>query len=133
VTEARDLLAAELIAFLNGAGPLEGRYFGDPDELGHAFWWRKHLAALSLTPSDPWMEIGSAPRDGTDILLFTPDAREPKILIGFWAEFEDDTGAIVASEWSDTWAERALDVGPTHWLHLPPPPVSRIEGVENER
>lgn len=36
-------VAAEMLAFLHGEGPLEGRHFGDRNERGQAFWWRSHL------------------------------------------------------------------------------------------
>lgn len=45
---------AEIIAFLRGEGPLEGKHFGDKDERGRAFWWRRHLDRIThTTPSDP--------------------------------------------------------------------------------
>lgn len=35
---------AAVIAFLKGAGPLEGVWFGDKPETERGqFWWRKHL------------------------------------------------------------------------------------------
>jgi hypothetical protein len=53
----------EVVAFLKGAGPLNGHWFGDPkpeDERGN-FWWRKHLptneavrnAIAALSPEQP--------------------------------------------------------------------------------
>ena len=36
-----------LIAFLNGEGELDGRWFGDRNERGRAFWWRKYLPGVS--------------------------------------------------------------------------------------
>jgi len=36
----------ELLAFLHGSGPLDGKWFGDKDERGRAFWWREHLPAI---------------------------------------------------------------------------------------
>ncbi len=44
----------ELIRFLQGAGPLDGVWFGDPHptEKG-AFWWRKRLATLSAVQALP--------------------------------------------------------------------------------
>jgi hypothetical protein len=36
-----------IIAFLNGEGPLDGKHFGDRDERGRAFWWRKYLPSLA--------------------------------------------------------------------------------------
>lgn len=56
MTEATPLVSeqitqAQIIAFLNGAEPLEGLYFGDPHPSGRAFWWRRHLPALSTSPA----------------------------------------------------------------------------------
>lgn len=36
--------ANELIDFLSGQANLDGMGFGDPDEKGHRFWWRKYLS-----------------------------------------------------------------------------------------
>jgi hypothetical protein len=42
--------AAEVLAFLNGAGPINGNWFGEPkpERTRGNFWWRKYLAALDL-------------------------------------------------------------------------------------
>lgn len=48
---SEQITRAQIIAFLNGAGPLEGLHFGDPHPSGRAFWWRKHLPALSASPA----------------------------------------------------------------------------------
>jgi hypothetical protein len=37
----------ELIEFLNGAGPLHGKDFGEKDECGRAFWWRHDLGDIT--------------------------------------------------------------------------------------
>lgn len=42
-----DVTQADIIAFLNGEGPLEGKHFGDRDERGRAFWWRKYLDRIA--------------------------------------------------------------------------------------
>lgn len=69
-----------------------------------------------------WQPIETAPLDEV-VLLFSPDAREPGIMIGIRSTFvipEDDHDRII--EWSDFWEERELDVEPTHWQPLPPKP-----------
>jgi hypothetical protein len=50
VTETVAPTAAEVLAFLNGAGPINGNWFGEPKPEGTRgnFWWRKYLAALDL-------------------------------------------------------------------------------------
>ena len=47
-------VSREVIAFLQGAGPLDGVWFGDkhPTERG-AFWWRKHLVAAPVPAVQP--------------------------------------------------------------------------------
>lgn len=40
--------AREVLAFLNGEGPLDGLYFDESDRPERPrYWWRAHLAALS--------------------------------------------------------------------------------------
>lgn len=71
-----------------------------------------------------WQPIKTAPKDGSVILLYCPDAREPSVILGEWSEFESalQPGKVVIAEWTDTWAERELDCEPTHWQPLPEPP-----------
>lgn len=62
-----EVTQAEIIAFLRGEGPLEGKHFGDKDERGRAFWWRRHLDRIThTTPSDvalrwegEWLRLGA--------------------------------------------------------------------------
>lgn len=44
---------AEVVRFLMGEAPLEGRWFDEPDpHVGGAYWWRKHLTeALAPQPA----------------------------------------------------------------------------------
>lgn len=44
-------ISAEVMAFLSGAGPLDGVWFGEdhPTERGK-FWWRKHLVSVAPKP-----------------------------------------------------------------------------------
>lgn len=44
---------AEVVRFLMGEAPLEGRWFDEPDpHVGGAYWWRKHLTeALAQQPT----------------------------------------------------------------------------------
>jgi hypothetical protein len=58
---------------------------------------------------DEWRDIGTAPKDGTDILVFHPESKEQFVCyweLGCWM-FSADTGLIGS---------------PTHWMPLPPPP-----------
>jgi hypothetical protein len=88
------------------------------------FFEEKHMS--NQTPKfGEWLPIESAPKDGTRVLIFTPDALD--IENTFSATFDD-------GEW---WESRALqdgtsrsnvDCDPTHWMPLPPPPPQSIEG-----
>lgn len=67
-----------------------------------------------------WQPIETAPKDGTEVLLFFVSdvpwqASSKGICIGFWGD--DGSNAWYAFE-SDS---NALG-NPTHWMPLPPPP-----------
>ena len=68
-----------------------------------------------------WQPIATAPRDGTPVLLFCPDATEPSTIIAAFWEFENDPDPPT---WYEFWNDvaPALDVVPTHWQPLPAPP-----------
>jgi hypothetical protein len=60
-----------------------------------------------------WYPIESAPKDGTEVLLWIP--AENTADIGFWGDSHAD---------ETTWIE-GRDLSPlaaTHWMPLPPPP-----------
>jgi hypothetical protein len=84
-----------------------------------------------------WQPIESAPKDGTEVLLFTDSARMPRtdarfyrtlgidhftaIQIGYW---EDATDAPLGRHVAG-WAK--LKIGePTHWQPLPDPPKESV-------
>lgn len=73
-----------------------------------------------------WRTIGSAPRDGTRILLWWRHNAVPTI--GWWNDGSDDCGEFPAG-----WISEADDFTPvnqhdcTHWLPLPLPPVEKVE------
>lgn len=67
-----------------------------------------------------WHPIATAPRDGTPIILWSPDAEPDTPFLGHWRDDPDlpDGGA---------WWERADDAYPidadaTHWMPLPAAP-----------
>lgn len=84
------------------------------------------LASAGLLPVQDggWQDISTAPKDGTAVLVFFPDATEEfrqcsKIFTAFYIEFEDGEGG-----WKcDTESTNFIDVGATHWQPLPAPPV----------
>lgn len=59
-----------------------------------------------------WQDISTAPRDGTYLLLSSPDHETP--VIGFWNR---------DNHWDDGDFNDHMD-GITHWMPLPAPPPS---------
>lgn len=72
-----------------------------------------------------WGDIETAPKDGTDLLVFSGEADTP-VMIGHWSEAEDRKFAA-----DDGWYEREtgyyFDVAITHWQPLPAPPLPTAE------
>lgn len=71
---------------------------------------------------DGWRPLDTAPHDGTAILLFSPDAADPQVMIGFWTDWDGDTEP---GSWTDAWTMQEIDAWPTHWLPLPPAPQEK--------
>jgi hypothetical protein len=72
-----------------------------------------------------WQPIETAPKDGTVVLLFSPDADGPQIILAQWREYVDaDDPTNKLSAWYDYWDEDApeIEVGLTHWHSVPEPP-----------
>ena len=63
-----------------------------------------------------WMPIETAPKDGTDVLLFTKEG----IIQGYFTYFEWDQTVVYATY--DGSGCVAFYREPTHWMPLPPPP-----------
>lgn len=78
---------AEVVAFLNGSGPLDGLWFGEKHPSGNAFWWRKHLAAVA----HPSPATGEAvawryvyfDKNGSETIHFAR-RKEPQLWIEYW-------------------------------------------------
>jgi hypothetical protein len=94
-----------------------------------------------------WERIETAPKDGTRILLALLAVDKPGeppswfISLGWWdpefdGEWSDEVGDIVyRGAWTDggvaSWAyEEHRELGPTHWMPLPEPPIEHGEGGE---
>lgn len=65
-----------------------------------------------------WHPIETAPKDGRDVLLFTPSPFNG-ITIGSWGK------------WIGGWGDQDGDMypDPTHWMPLPEPPESNPKGT----
>lgn len=59
-----------------------------------------------------WQPIETAPKDGTRVLLHTPDTHRYSPVLGSWSDFEERW-----EEWGDYYP-----CYPTHWMPLPEPP-----------
>jgi hypothetical protein len=77
---------------------------------------RKLIAAARAT----WRDIATAPKDGTEILVWDGDTVEKAVWVNGWAA---------------SWNHEPLDIFPvTHWQPLPPPPrVSQGEEDDKAR
>lgn len=68
-----------------------------------------------------WKSMDDAPKDGTPVLLFSPDSHPLQVFMGHYLPDEDgETG-----EWYDYWRQDGcwpIDTPPTRWMPLPEPP-----------
>jgi NTP pyrophosphatase (non-canonical NTP hydrolase) len=81
-----------------------------------------------------WLDIDTAPKDGTWVLLWAPDYA-PRPSLGCWSPtvcaWEADTGMM---EDGPAWSSEECN-GPTHWHPLPsepgasPPPPPTVDGM----
>ena len=70
---------------------------------------------MTPLPPEGWPEIAEAPCDGTHLYLFSPDAVEPYIYVGFGSEIPDE-GVRFFATWDD---DCAVDAQPTHFERMP--------------
>lgn len=67
-----------------------------------------------------WKPIKTPPEDGVAVLVYCPDAIDPKIVLANRLTFEGDPDG---SQWWDVWGDQAAslddDTPPTHWMELP--------------
>jgi hypothetical protein len=79
--------------------------------------WRQTARVVTATAySLQWRPIATAPHDGTPILIYMPDAAEPKIALVYWNKFYwydyyNHSGDLMVEN-DDT----------THWMPIPGPP-----------
>lgn len=117
----RDELIASLRLAANGAGSLKtdrGDY-GLLDE------------AADALQAQGWRSIETAPKDGTEVLIWNDEGHE----IASWGDHEDDgsdqpghdegwigTFAFPGRSWGNSMQWEAQGQ-PSHWMPLPPPPT----------
>ena len=78
-----------------------------------------NFSAPPTAQAEGWMDIATAPKDGTRVLLVIDHGEHgDKVWTGLWA-----------NGWMVSYGKAASQ--PTHWMTLPPPPTS-AEGVEHE-
>lgn len=72
---------------------------------------------------EQWQPISRAPKDGTWVLLYSPDC-ETGPFIGQWHDDEGqpDGGAW----WGDAESSWPIDADPSHWRQLPKPPTHHV-------
>lgn len=67
-------------------------------------------------PTSTWQDIASAPRDGTEIIVFRP-------------KFDGQYIPRIGLDYYKTaWMHSREDCQPTHWQPLPPPPAVKDGG-----
>lgn len=104
-------------------------YIGHFREIGkeiEAVLTRVESSLASPAGMEGWMPIETAPKDGTWVLLYSPDAVEPQVFQGRFIEFEGDPDP---AEWyvGDLDQPVVLDADPTHWRPLPAAPRGEAE------
>ena len=67
--------------------------------------------------ADEWRPIGTAPTDGTALLLWQPGTRNGYAVVGCYD--------VISANWVDNmeW----LSLAPTHWRPLPEPPQQEMD------
>lgn len=69
-----------------------------------------------------WQPIDTAPRDGTDILLFCRFDGRDEIKIAKWSDEQTYEGPFGQFRWKESEGLIAERI-PTHWMPLPVPPI----------
>lgn len=75
-----------------------------------------------------WRDISSAPKDGTDIMLWCHFSLKPSIAICRYHE-SGRAGAHGRFVWLDQGGSTIAERIPTHWMPLPEPPQTVPEAA----
>lgn len=68
----------------------------------------------ALVARTSWRLIESAPADGTVVVLWSPDAADCGVILGYCNSSKD--------LWFEMGSYTRIDVDSTHWMPLPEPP-----------
>ena len=74
--------------------------------------WRAKLAEVLEEVPEEWQPIETAPKDGTNILVWCPERN--RVYLVYWDEFADDWFAF-----TDRWISKVV----SHWMPVPKPPA----------
>jgi len=103
-----EYMPEEIWATPKGSGTLSGVYVDMP--LGDEPRGEHKYIRADLVPQ--WQPIETAPKDGTDILVWWP----------FWSK-SPEVAAFIDGEWySECVTSDSTEKPPTHWMPLPAPP-----------
>lgn len=74
-----------------------------------------------------WQYIETAPKDGSDILLYEKSSCFPEVWVGHYTIYNDEP------TWTDG-DDSLVNTNPTHWMSIPKPPNNKykIEKKEDE-
>lgn len=138
--KVHDLDHAEIVLYdnENKLGETSVMEFGYKHQIGDTIhtvtdWgniWKHFEAELStLTTAlenarkDAWQPIETAPKDGSTVLLHSPDVKhEGGVMLGYWTDFGDGD-----PNWTAIQTEYPIDAEVTHWMPLPEPPTPPTE------
>lgn len=105
-----------------------------PNWLAYSKFAQTVIAALDAARGESagWRDIASAPRDGTEVLLWGRCERD-----GAFYGYDCNVGWYADAEMSPTgdagWMARDLPIEPTHWQPLPPAPGEPAPETADER
>jgi hypothetical protein len=71
------------------------------------------LEVEAMTDAQGWRPISTAPRDGTDVLIYDPTDTKNPVAVDWYSHDADTPGWLG---------------NPTHWQPLPPPPREGSDG-----
>ena len=77
---------------------------------------------LPEQPQEGWRTIDSAPKDWTDVMVFSPDHGSFNCGGVFSAFFDAESG-----DWMTHGIGANMELNPTHWMPLPSPPSTETK------